>query len=329
MHSQPAWRTLLGAILVVTIADGLAAQVEATVTAEHEWFYDSPNGKRLARLLPGATLTAGRIDGDWQEVTLEGWIFTPSVEITARSGFDLRVSRRPEENLRTLPNQRILARLATGFLLERRGGNDNWTQVRRVGWVPRSALYVMSESDAQGRLASRDPVMAISQTEVRTALRTRPEVSSDSVGVLGDSTTVQIVERRDDWVRVHVDGWVRESDLVPSGGILRDVTAQDLQDNPDLYLGKLIRWRLQFVALQTADELRPEIPEGWKYMLTRGPLPDAGFVYVVIPPARLAEVEDLRQLSTIVVVGRVRAARARFINNPVLDLIELVETPGS
>ena len=92
MHSQPAWRTLLVAILFIMIADEVAAQTEATVTAENEWFYDSPDGKRLARLSSGATVTAGRIEGDWQEVTLEGWIFTPSVEITARSGFDLRVS---------------------------------------------------------------------------------------------------------------------------------------------------------------------------------------------------------------------------------------------
>ena len=63
MHSQPAWRTLLGAICLIAIADGLAAQIEATVTAENEWFYDSPNGKRLARLLPGAAVTAGQIDG--------------------------------------------------------------------------------------------------------------------------------------------------------------------------------------------------------------------------------------------------------------------------
>src|SRR2546428_7864032 len=37
---------------------------------------------------------------------------------------------------------------------------------------------------------------------------------------------------------------------------------------------------LQFIALEQADELRPEIPAGGTYLLARGPLPERGFAYV-------------------------------------------------
>jgi hypothetical protein len=58
-------------------------------------------------------------------------------------------------------------------------------------------------------------------------------------------------------------------------------------------------------------------------MLARGPLPEAGFVYVVIPRAMLADVERIAPLAQLVIVARVRAARSRFLGNPVVDLIDM------
>jgi hypothetical protein len=85
----------------------------------------------------------------------------------------------------------------------------------------------------------------------------------------------------------------------------------------------MLQWTIQFLAIQEADELRSEIPVGQPYMLGRGPLPEAGFVYVVIPQEKLAEVERLEPLAQLVIIGRVRTARSRYLGNPVVDLIDM------
>jgi len=69
--------------------------------------------------------------------------------------------------------------------------------------------------------------------------------------------------------------------------------------------------------------LRSEIPVGQPYMLARGPLPEAGFVYVMIPPAMLPEVERLAPLAQLVIIGRIRAARSRFLGNPIVELVDM------
>jgi len=47
----------------------------------------------------------------------------------------------------------------------------------------------------------------------------------------------------------------------------------------------------------------------------RGPLPERGFVYVVVPEAKRAQLETLTPLATIQVTARVRTGRTRFLGN--------------
>jgi hypothetical protein len=103
----------------------------------------------------------------------------------------------------------------------------------------------------------------------------------------------------------------------------------EVRANPARYIGKEIEWRVQVVAVQNADELRPEIPAGRTYLLTRGPLPEPGFVYIVLPPERVAEFEAIPPLTELVVRGRLRAAATRFLPTPVLELISVAEGQGS
>src|SRR2546422_3848134 len=63
-----------------------------------------------------------------------------SVGVTPRAGFDLAVTRAPEENLRAAPGGTIMAKLADGFLLTKLGENGPWVHVERWGWVRRMAL---------------------------------------------------------------------------------------------------------------------------------------------------------------------------------------------
>src|SRR5256712_719718 len=110
------------------------------VATDGEWFYQEVTGKRLARLARGAVVTGGDTKGEWIGVTLDGWIFGTSVGVTPRAGFDLAVTRAPEENLRAAPGGTIVAKLAEGFLLTKLGENGPWVHVERAGWVKRAAL---------------------------------------------------------------------------------------------------------------------------------------------------------------------------------------------
>jgi hypothetical protein len=103
------------------------------------------------------------------------------------------------------------------------------------------------------------------------------------------------------------------------------VTAAEVRAAPGRYVGKVVDWRVQFLAVQKADELRPEIPAGRTYLLTRGPLPESGFVYVIVPNDQVERFRALTPLEELVVRGTIRAASTRYLPNPVLELIAVGE----
>jgi hypothetical protein len=329
------------------------AAVQATaryrVTAENEWFHQEPGGKPLARLAPGAVVAAGDTKGDWIGVTLDGWIFGTSVGVTPRAGFDLAVTRAPEENLRTAPAGTIIAKLAEGFLLTKVGENGSWVHVARAGWVRRSALepvVVVASSRSAGSdssagtgglgLGARTPSPEsptpadVDPSRAQPARRTVVYRAPDGppAGTLAPSTSLKVLSKSGEWARVQFEGWVKASDLEAAPpGVLVGVSAAELRAEPQRFAGQTLRWTVQFIALQQADELRPEMPKGASYFLARGPLPERGFVYVVLPEAKRALVEGLTPLATVQVTARVRAGRSRFLGNPVLDLLSLEPQP--
>jgi hypothetical protein len=123
---------------------------------------------------------------------------------------------------------------------------------------------------------------------------------------------------------VEIEGWVKTSDLATEGpGVLVGITAAELRADPERYVGQSLRWTLQYIAVQQADELRPEIPAGGTYLLARGPLPERGFVYVVVPDSRKSILASLTPLSVIQLTARVRAGRSHYLGNPVVDLLSL------
>ncbi|MGH7752540.1 MAG: hypothetical protein ACREN5_06965, partial [Gemmatimonadales bacterium] len=118
-------RYLLPAAMAA-LAAPLAAQQLHRVTVDGAWFHQNADGRRLARLARGAVVTVERTgSGDWVEIRVDGWIFATSVGRTDRDGYDLQVTRAPDENLRSAPNGALVGILAQGFLLkelERQGG---------------------------------------------------------------------------------------------------------------------------------------------------------------------------------------------------------------
>ena len=156
----------------------------------------------------------------------------------------------------------------------------------------------------------------------RTAILQVPD--GDTTGVLGPRAPARVLARSGEWVRVQFEGWVRETDLRPAGeGVLLGVTGAEVRGRPEDFEGQMLQWTLQFLAIQTADELRREMPQGTRYLLTRGPLPEAGFVYVMLSDEQAARLSDLAPLTQLTVLGRVRVARSRYVGNPILELIDL------
>jgi hypothetical protein len=341
----------------------LAAQARYRVTTDGAWFYQEPGGKRLARLARGAVLMGGEAQGDWQGAMLEGWIFTTSVGPTPRAGYDLTVTRAPEENLRSAPAGALIGKLPQGFLLNKvaEGTSGRWIHVTRAGWVEKTDLesvaQVASSRTASPDSASGGPAPGPRPGDVRAPARGpgagQPDTTSSPsapvdpsrlesarrtvlyrspegqpAGTLAPSAPLRVLGRSGEWTRVELEGWVKSADLqIAPPGVLVGITAAELRTDPQRYAGQVLRWTLQFISTQKADELRPEIPNGATYILARGPLPERGFVYVVAPEAKRAQLETLTPLATIQVTARVRTGRTRFLGNPVLDMISLETLP--
>jgi hypothetical protein len=135
---------------------------------------------------------------------------------------------------------------------------------------------------------------------------------------------MQIVGRSGEWVRVRTEGWMHESDLRPvSGDVLVGVSGAEVRARPGDFEGRTLQWTLQLLAVQISDGLRRELPDGQPYMLARGPMPEAGTVYVLLSQDQFEEVKRLSPLAQLVVLVRVRVGRDYYLGNPVVDLLQM------
>ena len=334
-------RAIVALQALVLLALPLHAQTRYRVTTDGEWFHQEPGGRRLARLARGAVVSHLSEQSDWVKVTIDGWIFGTSVGPSPRAGFDLAVTRTPDENLRSAPGGALVAKLAEGFLLVRLAEEKPWVRVKRDGWVQRSSLTAIAEVGA-GRTSGGDgsadsvpsavtpgprpgvgPPDSIDVQPVRqTTVYRAPE--GPTAGTFAPETPLRVLSRTGEWARVQLEGWVKTDDLREAPpGVLIGVSAAELRADPERYQGQTLRWTLQFIATQRADDLRPDLPPGSTYLLARGPLPEHGFVYVVVPEVHRSAIETLTPLTEIRVTARVRVARSRFLGNPVVDLLVL------
>lgn len=333
--------------VVACLAVPLPAQARVRVARAGEWFYQAAEGKRLAQVEAGAVVRQGTVQGDWATVTLDGWIFKTSVGPTSVSGFDLAVTKSPSENLRTAPAGNVVARLITGFALDKVDEQDRWVHVRREGWMRRAALQTVTDTPsgpvsanppAGGRptrttppdTGSAPPPIEASRVLVTrgTTVYRAPDSAATGDARVAVGAPLRVLGRAGEWTRVQLDGWVRTTDVQTApAGVLVGVSAAELRAEPERYVGQVLRWTLEIIALRTADDLRPDIPDGSAYLLARGPVPERGFVYVVVPESKRAVVDALSSLATVQATVRVRTGRSRFVGNPVVDLVSLEVQP--
>jgi len=295
-----------------------------------------PDARLLASVNEGAELRGGEVRSGWVEITLEGWIWRQSLRPINSGEYDYEVSAGSGENLRAEPNGRILARLSAGFWLEEVEGRGEWVRVRRRGWMWARSLervggppQVALATPEAGASTSTDAATPQGRARIdravtlgRAAMRVVP--GGDTTAMLEGDASLTILARSGEWVRVRSEGWVHESDLRPvSTGVLVGVSGAEVRAQPDVFEGRVLQWTVQFLALQTSDGLRRELPEGQRYMLARGPIPEAGFVYVMVDDEQSAAIERLAPLAQLVVLVRVRVGRSRYLGNPVVELLEM------
>ena len=354
-QSSPGLRLLPACLLLAALAAGPIAAQDQRHLSDSTDLHRDPEGAPLVSLPAGTPIETGAAKGDWREAAVQGWIFSPSTSPTKRDGYDLVVTSDEGENLRRNPNGPVVGRVRAGTLLERVGKQGKWFRVRREGWVPRSAVAArqgqakpaaqgqgQQATPAQGQQAAAKQPTAVAPTKARTvppaAAPTGPaegvEVSRETgLARAPDSTpyaTLQpgiparVLGRSGDWVRVQLDGWIKGADLKPAdNGVLREVSAEEVQKTPARFVGQPLEWRLQLIAVQVADELRPEIPTGHPYLLTRGPLPEPGFVYVTVPDTMVARFRALTPLTELTLRVSLTAARTRYLATPVADLLSV------
>ena len=327
-------------LAALSLATPVAAQggPHYRVTADNAWFYQDVAGRRVARLARDAVVTSGETRNNWMQVRLEGWIFATSVGKSSRPDFDLLVTRSPNENLRAAPAGPLVAELALGFGLKRLPPDSagRWVHVMREGWVQRSTVTPIADVVATRTVDSSDSAPDTSQGRVDTtrvdSSRAQPVrmttlyrvPDGPEAGTLAADTPLRVLSRTGEWTRVQFEGWVKGGELQAApAGVQVGVTAAELRAEPQRYAGQVLRWRLEFIAIQKADDLRPDIPSGSSYVLARGPLPERGFVYVIVPDIKLPAFRALTPLVTIQITARVRNGRSRYLGNPVVDLISL------
>lgn len=326
-------------------ASSAAAQTtttEATVRVA-ENFRKDPNGEVLARLRPGTKLSVVGKRGNWLEATVEGWVWSRSLQVAKLEGLDLVVSADGGENLRGEPSGDILGHLAKGTLLEELERKPGWIHVRRQGWLWAASAREADATPANPAPSGAKPTTAASSTKpapVRPAATRPGGVSTagaagvtilsapdgDTVGRAVAGTELEVLSRQGSWARVRLEGWA----WLPAGdstGAASDsvsvLTPGDLTEKPQAYRGRMVSWELQFISLEHAEKVRTDFFEGEPFLLTRFGGPDGPFVYVAVPSSRIDEMRGLIPLERIKVTGRVRTGASSLTGTPIIDLVSM------
>ena len=177
-----------------------------------------------------------------------------------------------------------------------------------------AAIVVMLVAQSAAAQESA-PHVATKATVVRPA-----PASGPAAGQVLKGATVEVIARSGDWVRVRLEGWVREADLIAADTSLRQLSAADIRSDPSAARGKLVRWEVEAVALRSADPLRTGLQSGEQYLLALGPGAEKALVYIAVPEALLPNVRSLPPLAPVIVTARVRDGRSEPAGVPILDL---------
>jgi hypothetical protein len=331
-------RTL--AALLLAIAAPLSAQSRVRINSAAD-FVKEPNGTVLGRIAAGTSLGAGTVKGTWQEITLDGWIVANALRDDKRDGFDVSVNLADGTTLRGAAGSgATLGTARAGALFNRVESRTGWVHVRRSAWVARAALGAATAAatpppppppaakpvtppvtqPVAPAPATQEPTSALASTMLIGGTTLSSVPLGSAMATFETPVKADVLEHRNGWAHVRIDGWVRDGSLgeAPPPG---SISGADIRAQPERYVGQTVEWTLQVIAVQKADELRPELPAGQPYVLARGPLPEAGFVYMVIPLDQERTFRGLQPLTKVRVRATVRAGHSKYLAVPVLTFV--------
>ncbi|HEY7407623.1 MAG TPA: hypothetical protein VH638_05110 [Gemmatimonadaceae bacterium] len=325
-------------MLALVTASSLFAQ--ATVTAPSE-LRAAPRGAPIATVRAGTDVRVRERRGAFSRVTLEGFIHRDLLG-GRRDSFAVSVRAPSGARLRASPGAGapIVANLRDGMGLTQVSRAGEWVRVRRVAWMSSARLRTEPRAETREQAGSVETTQAppaapaparapdpigTGLTPIRpTAIRVAPE--GDSIGGVGSGAVVVPLAREREWVRVRIEGWVRESELrTVDSTVQTRVSAADLRADPDATRGVLVRWNVQVLSpIQRADPLRRELAENEPYVIARGPDGENALLYLAIPPSMLDAVGSIAPLTGVVITARVRTGRSSPVGVPILDLTSIV-----
>ncbi len=332
-------RLLRASLFVVVVALPLEAQSRLSAAAEVR---SSPEGNVVATLFSGTTWATGPTRGGFTSLTLTGWVEASRLA-GARDSFPASIGGNTNWRIRAEGSLegRILGefRAGAGFrILERRG---NWARIERTVWAPSNLVARAAPPPAATPAAPATPTPAVPapadtppaplppaagalRANAGLALRSAP--SGAEIGTLQSGAVVEPVARDRGWVKVRLEAWVAESLLVPTDTAFgARLTAADLRLDPEGHKGRVVRWRVQVVGLQTADPLRRDLRPDEPFLLAMGPEGEDVILYLAVPASLLADARAIPPLTSALVTARVRTGRSAPTGAPVLDLLSIVQ----
>jgi len=332
------------AILTLLLPAVLSAQAPGpgTVTAATE-LRIAPDSRVLAQLRVGGGVRILASKPGWTQVAVEGWLHV-SVLGPKRDSFALSVKSPNGALMRAAADRAapVVAQLQDGMGLEQVQRTEQWARVRRTGWVLSKALKAgappapvavapvpppaLPPPAAMAPAPTTPPESLPGDVAVsrRTKILTAP--TGQQLGTLDSATRLVTGVSERGWVKVTLEGWVKQADLIPlDSAPISAISAADLRTDPDKYLGRTVRWVVQVIAMQTADPLRKGLSPDEPYLLMRGPGSESSLLYVALPPSLVELAKSLKPLSTVVILAKVRVGRSEPSGVPILDLQRVVE----
>ncbi|HEU4989280.1 MAG TPA: SH3 domain-containing protein [Gemmatimonadaceae bacterium] len=341
--------------LAMLLAAAAAAPVCAQGLTGPAVLYARPGAGELATVARGTTLDPGAASGEYVRVTLRGYLASSLVG-SARDSFPASVAG-SDARLRGAPSTSaaVVASLQQGmaFHVVKRAGA--WTQVERAGWIRRSAFPAALLQQGARKTAPKRPEAKAPQASSKPA-PARPAAAApvpkdtasqivpvdsaaangvtpaDSVAMLSPAPGVAPiatvrhgavltpVARLRGWVRVRLDGWMREQDLAAADTAMARLSAADLQANPDAYVGRVVHWTVTALAFQTADPLRHDMRPDEPYLLARGPGKENALLYLALPAGLVDEAKGLAPMTVLSISAKVRTGRSDPSGVPILDV---------
>ncbi|HUQ83358.1 MAG TPA: hypothetical protein VM076_19545 [Gemmatimonadaceae bacterium] len=245
----------------------------------------------------------------WVRVTRDGWVLRSALE---RPASVLAAKPKPPTPRAVAAKPAPSTRKSSGGEVAPSAAAAATAPITSKAAPPRPATSAISALASDSTLSPAANV----------ALRSAPDARA--LATIAPGAALVPLARERGWVRVRLEGWVPERDVVPADTMVRTgVSAADLRADPVASRGKVVRWSVQILATQKADALRRDLAADETYLLARGPYEENALLYLVVPPALIATTKGIPELSQAMITARVRTGRSDLVGVPILDILTI------